>query len=79
MAEPLDNRLICEILKDVQVRLARLEGVRDEVHEGFASLRAHIAPQRADAAFFECRLVEPERDMDRVKRRLELSDPSENA
>jgi hypothetical protein len=25
--------------------------VRDEVREGFASLRAHIAPQRAAAAF----------------------------
>lgn len=43
MAQPLDTSVIYEILKDVQARLARLDGMRDEMREGFASLRAHMA------------------------------------
>jgi hypothetical protein len=61
MAERIDNNLIYEILKDVQARLAGLEGMRGEMREGFASLRAHLATQHG---------------MERVKRRLELADDS---
>ena len=74
MAEPLDTSLIYEILKDVQARLARMEGMRDEMREGFASIRAHTATQHADVAFLERRIVELERDMERVRRRLDLVD-----
>jgi hypothetical protein len=63
MAEGIDNNLIYEILKDVQARLAGLEGMRGEMREGFASLRAHLATQHGD--------------MERVKRRLELAEQSE--
>ena len=77
MAEPIDSRLIYEILQDVQARLAHLEGMRDEMREGFASIRAHMATQHAHAAFLERRIIELERDMERVKRRLELVDQSE--
>jgi hypothetical protein len=79
MAEPIDNRLIYEILKDVQGRFAGLEGMRDEVREGFASIRAHMATQHGDAAFLERRVIELERDMERVKRRLELVDEPERS
>jgi hypothetical protein len=79
VAEPLDNRLIYGILKDLQVRLSRLEGMRDEMREGFASLRPHMATQHADAAFLERRVVELERDMARVKRRLELAETPDSA
>jgi hypothetical protein len=79
MAEPLDRRLIYEILEDVQARLSRLEGMRDEMREGFASLRAHMVTQRAGAAFLERRVVELERDMARVKRRLELAEAPDTA
>jgi hypothetical protein len=74
MAEPIDGGLIYEILKDVQARLAHWEGMREEVREGFASIRAHMATQHGDAAFLERPVIELERDMDRVKRRLELVD-----
>jgi len=74
MAEPLDTSLIYEILKDVQARLARMEGMRDEMREGFASIRAHMATQHGDAAFLERRIVELERDMARVRQRLDLVD-----
>lgn len=43
MPEPIDNRLIYEVLKDLQARLANLEGMRREMREGFASLREVIA------------------------------------
>ena len=77
MAEPVDNQLIYEVLKDVQTRLVSLEGMRDDMREGFASLRAHMATQHGDAVFLERRLMELERDMERVKRRLQLSDPAD--
>jgi hypothetical protein len=34
MAEPIDNRLIDEVLKNVQTRLASLERIRDEMRNG---------------------------------------------
>jgi hypothetical protein len=58
----------------MQTRLATLEGMRGEMREGFASLRAHMATQHGDAAFLERRIVELERDMERVKRRLQLAE-----
>jgi septal ring factor EnvC (AmiA/AmiB activator) len=77
MAERIDSNLIYEILKDVQARLAGLEGMRGEMRDGFASLRAHLATQHGDAAFLERRVIELEKDMERVKRRLELAEPSD--
>jgi hypothetical protein len=77
MAEPIDNRLIYEVLKDVQTRLASLEEMRLEMRDGFASLRAHMATQHGDAVFLERRVIELEKDMERVKRRLQLADPAD--
>ena len=77
MAERIDNNLIYEILKDMQAPLAGLEGMRGEMREGFASLRAHLATQHGDAAFLERRVIELEKDMERVKRRLELAEHPE--
>ena len=79
MPEPIDNRLIYEVLKDVQTRLANLDGMRSEMREGFASLRAHMATQHGDAAFIERRVVELERDVERIKHRLNLVDEPEGA
>jgi len=74
MAEPLDSRLIYEVLKDIQTRLAALEGMRAEMRDGFVSLRAHMATQHGDTVFLERRVVELEKDVERIKRRLELVD-----
>jgi hypothetical protein len=79
MADPIDNRLIYEGLKDVQARLASLEEMRVEMREGFVSLRAHAATQHGDAVFLERRLIELERDMERVKRRLQIADQSDQS
>jgi len=79
MPEPLGSRLIYEILKDVQARLASLEDMRGEMREGFASIRPHMATQHGDAAFLERRVIELERDMERIKRRLQLADEPDKA
>lgn len=79
MAERVDNNLIYEVLKDVQARLASLEGMRGEMRDGFASLRAHLATQHGDAAFLERRVIELEKDMERVKRRLELAEQTDGS
>ena len=61
MAERIDSNLIYEILKDVQVGLAGLEGMRGEMRDGFASLRAHLATRHGDAPFLERRVIELEK------------------
>jgi hypothetical protein len=60
MAEPIDNRLIDEVLKDVQTRLARLEGMRDEMRRLRVLAGAHGDPARRRGI---ARLLELERDM----------------
>jgi hypothetical protein len=75
MAEPIDNRLIYEVAKDLPARLASLEAMRLEMRDGFASLRAHMATQHA--VFLERRVIELEKDMERVKRGLQLADPAD--
>jgi hypothetical protein len=54
--------------------LASLEEMRD----GFASLRAHMATQH-DAVFLERRVIDLEKDIERVKRRLQPADQSDKS
>ena len=77
MAEPTDSRLIYDVLKDVRTRLASLDGMRGEMREGFASVRAHMPTRHDGAVFLERRVRDLERDMERVKRRLQLADPAD--
>jgi hypothetical protein len=51
--------------------------MRDEMREGFASLRAHMVTQHGNAVFLGRRVLELERNMARVKRRLQLADPAD--
>jgi hypothetical protein len=53
--------------------------MRGEMRDGFASLRAHLATQHGDAAFLERRVIELEKDMERVKRRLELAEETDRS
>lgn len=69
MAEQVDNRLIYEILKSVQLRLANLEALCSEMSDVFALLRAGVTSRDADV--LERRLAELERTLDRLGRRLE--------
>jgi hypothetical protein len=69
MAEQVDNRLIYEILKSVQLRLANLEALCSEMSDVFALMRAGVTSRDADV--LERRLAELERTLDRLGRRLE--------
>jgi hypothetical protein len=73
MAEQIDNRLVYEILKSVQGRLALLEGMFSEMRDVFALLRTRGT--RGDAAVLEHRLAELERTLERLERRLEKDRP----
>lgn len=68
MAEQIDNRLIYEILKSVQGRLALLEGMCGEMRKMLALLRTRGT--RRDAAVLEDRSAELERTLERLERRL---------
>jgi hypothetical protein len=69
MAEQVDNRLIHEILKSVQLRLANLEALCSEMSDVFALMRAGVTSRDADV--LERRLAELERTLDRLGHRLE--------
>ena len=69
MAEQVDNRLIHEILKNVQQRLANLEALCSEMGEVFGRMPAGVTSRDADV--LERRLAELERTLDRLGRRLE--------
>jgi hypothetical protein len=69
MAEQVDNRLVYEILKSVQLRLANLEALCSEMRDVFALMRAGGTSR--DAAVLERRLAELERTLERLERRLE--------
>jgi hypothetical protein len=73
MAEHVDNRLVYEILKSVQGRLALLEGMFSEMRDVFALLRMRGTGR--DAAVLEHRLAELERTLERLERRLENDRP----
>ena len=73
MAEHVDNRLVYEILKSVQGRLALLEGMFSEMRDVFALLRRRGTGR--DAAVLEHRLGELERTLERLERRLENDRP----
>jgi hypothetical protein len=73
MAEHVDNRLVYEILKSVQGRLALLEGMFSEMRDVFALLRTRGTGR--DAAVLEHRLGELERTLERLERRLENDRP----
>ncbi len=68
MAEQIDHRLIYEILKSVQGRLALLERMCGEMQNMRALLRTRGT--RRDAAVLEDRLAALERTLERLERRL---------
>jgi hypothetical protein len=75
VAEPIDNRLIDEVLKDVQTRLARLEGCATRC--ATASRPRGRTWRPSEAVFLERGVLELERDMERGKRRSQVADPAD--
>ena len=68
------NELMYEVLKEVRKDVSDLKQMRGEMREGFASIKGYMASFLKDQSILENRIAELEEEMDRVKRRLELSD-----
>lgn len=66
--------IILDHLRKIRADLDDVKKLRGEMREGFASVRAHQAATHGDQALLERRVVTLESDMDRIKRRLDLSD-----
>ena len=77
MAEPIDNRLLFQILKGLQTRVSFLEAMLGEIRDGFASIRSHRAALQGEAVDLDRRLDELEESIEHIKRRLRLSEPRE--
>ncbi|HEX5077975.1 MAG TPA: hypothetical protein VFV80_02415 [Geminicoccaceae bacterium] len=77
MAEPVDNRLLFQILKGLQTRVSFLEEMLGEIRDGFASIRSHRAALQGEAVDLDRRLGELEESFERIERRLRLSEPRE--
>ena len=71
MAAPVTNELTYDVLKDL---LSTVQNLRGEMREGIGPLRAHGAMTHSEVALYERRLIDFERDMVRVRRRLEFAD-----
>lgn len=74
MNENVTNALLIEHLRRIQADIAELKGLRGEIREGFASIRQHLAAQHNDHTLLEYRLLALEGEMERIKRRLDLSE-----
>ena len=77
MAERIDNQLLFHILKGLQVRVSLLEAMLSEIRAGFASIRSYRAALQGEAVDLERRLDGLEESIERIKRRLCLSEPGE--
>jgi hypothetical protein len=65
MAAPVTNELTYDVLKDL---LSTVQNLRGEMREGIGPMT------HSEVALYERRLIDFERDMVRVRRRLEFAD-----
>jgi septal ring factor EnvC (AmiA/AmiB activator) len=73
MVEP-NYELIRDILRNIQSDVSDLKKMRQEMREGFASIRSHLVAMKTDHGMLERRLMDAETELDRVKTRLDLND-----
>jgi hypothetical protein len=71
MAE-VTNELICEVLKQIQEPVSRIETRMDEVKIELHSLRLHSLAIQQDIQNIYAALVRRETRLDRIERRLEI-------
>lgn len=73
MAE-VTNELIYEVLKKIQDSVVRLENGQREIREELIAMRGHMLAMQRDIHNIYERLDDHGRRLDRIERRLELSD-----
>ena len=73
MAE-VTNELIYEVLKALQDRLGKLDGRMDEVKQELQAIRTHQLAMQQDTQNIYSALVRQDNRLDRIERRLELTE-----
>jgi hypothetical protein len=73
MAE-ISTELLYEVLKTIQVRLAGVDGKVDELKHDMQAMRSHMIGIQQEISGIHATLVRHELRLDRIERRLELTD-----
>jgi hypothetical protein len=73
MAE-VTNELMYEVLKSLQARLAEVDGKVDELKHEMQAFRTHLIGIHQDMSGIHSILVRHEHRLERIERRLELTD-----
>ena len=73
MAE-VTNELIYEVLKQIQDRVARIDDGQRSIREELTALRGHQLAMQRDIYNIHERLDMMDKRLDRIERRLELSE-----
>jgi septal ring factor EnvC (AmiA/AmiB activator) len=74
MTDAIDNKLLYEVLKQIQADVAELKQARQEMREGFASIKSHITGLIGDVFSHERRMLNIEDEILRLKNRLSDED-----
>jgi hypothetical protein len=73
MAE-ISTELLYEVLKSIQVRLAGVDGKIDELKHDMQAMRSPMIGIQQEISGIHATLVRHEHRLDRIERRLELTD-----
>jgi hypothetical protein len=68
------NELMYEVLKQIQSDVAELKQARQEMREGFSSIKSHITGLVGDVFSHERRILNIEDEIIRLKNRLSSED-----
>ena len=69
---------ILPILKRMQADIAELKQMRQEMREGFASVKSHMTGMVGDVFSHERRILNLEDEMLKLRRKVELPEESEH-
>jgi hypothetical protein len=69
---------ILPILKRMQADIAELKQMRQEMREGFASVKSHMTGMVGDVFSHERRILNLEDEMLKLQRKIELPEESEH-
>jgi septal ring factor EnvC (AmiA/AmiB activator) len=73
MAE-ISNDLLYEVMKAIQAKLAGVDGKIDELKQEMQAFRTHLIGVQQEISGIHATLVRHETPLDRIERRLELSE-----
>lgn len=69
-----DSTLILEVLKKIQADVSELKDARQEMREGFASIKSHMTGLVGDVFSHERRILNLEDEIMRLKSQIEQDD-----